>query len=71
MLGAIQLAVVANKFNLPLNKTGIYALEGSIWIFFLVWPGNFNLNTRSASPRQKDKKTAKQKHLNRKKLAEK
>jgi hypothetical protein len=62
MLGAIQLAVDANEFNLPLNKAGIDVLEGNQYLDLLSCMIRIRISTSLLHPmssRQKDKKTAK------------
>ena len=69
MLGAIQLAVVANKFNLPSNKAGIDVLEGNQYFDLLSCMIRIRISMsllRPMSSRQKKNS----KTLTRKKLAE-
>ena len=59
MIGAIQLAVVANKFNLPPNRAGIDVLEGNQYLDLLSCMIRIRLSKsilRPMSSRQKDKK---------------
>jgi len=68
MLGAIQLAVVANKFNLPLNKAGIDVLDGNQYLDLLSCMIRIRISTsllRPMSSRQKEKK----KNINQKEIS--
>ena len=68
MLGAIKLAVVANKFNLPLNKAGIDVLDSNQYLDLLSCMIRIRISTsllRPMSSRQKEKK----KNINQKEIS--
>ena len=69
MLGAIKLAVVANKFNLPPNRAGIDVLEGNQYFDLLSCMIRIRISTsvlRPMSSRQKKQQNINYKEISRK-----